>query len=138
VSTQPGIESAFAPRLVCFTCKFGWGYLNGSKAMEGLHNVVPVTCSGKVDAVHIVEAFRRGADGVLILGCPEGECHFQNGNHQARKRVLLMRKALGAFGIEKERIDIELDMDPEGSKIEGIIERMLERLSRLGPASPGA
>lgn len=126
----------FSPKLVCFTCRFGWGYLNGSKAIESLHNVIPVTCSGKVDASHIMEAFKSGADGVLILGCPDGECHFQNGNYQARKRVLLMRKVIEAFGIEHDRLAIELDMDPEGSKIEPLIEGMRERISRLGPLSP--
>lgn len=126
----------YSPRLVCFTCRFGWGYLNGGRKYEELQNVVPVMCSGKVDAAYVMDAFRKGADGVLILGCPDGECHFQNGNYQARKRVLLLRKTLKEFGIEPERVVIKLDLDPEGTMIPTVIEQMRENLSRLGPLSP--
>ncbi|HVN71391.1 MAG TPA: hydrogenase iron-sulfur subunit [Desulfomonilia bacterium] len=130
-------ESAvYEPKLVCFTCKFGWGYLNGKKSYEQIEQVVPVMCSGKVDAAYIMDAFRKGADGVLILGCPDGECHFQNGNYQARKRVLLLRKTLKEFGIEPERVMIKLDMDPQGEQIPSMIEQMRESLARLGPVSP--
>jgi coenzyme F420-reducing hydrogenase delta subunit len=128
--------SAYTPKLVCFTCKFGWGYLNGAKKYEELQHVVPVMCSGKVDAAYVMDAFRKGADGVLILGCPDGECHFQNGNYQARKRVLLLRKTLKAFGIEPERVMIRLDIDPEGLLISSLIKQMSESLAKLGPLSP--
>lgn len=129
-------KTRFVPKLVCFTCKFGWGYLDGKGSGKELENAVPVICSGKVDAVHIMDAFRNGADGVLILGCPDGGCHFQNGNYQARKRVLLMRKTLKDFGIETERLVIKLDMDPEGKTVTSLIEQMREKLLGLGPLSP--
>lgn len=129
-------DTPYSPKLVCFTCRFGWGYLNGGKRYEELQHVVPVMCSGKVDASFVMEAFRKGADGVLILGCPDGECHFQNGNYQARKRVLLLRKTLKEFGIEPERVVIRLSLDPEGTMIPAVIEQMRESLSRLGPLSP--
>ncbi|HPI92961.1 MAG TPA: hydrogenase iron-sulfur subunit [Deltaproteobacteria bacterium] len=127
---------AYTPKLVCFTCRFGWGYLNGGRKYEELQHVVPVMCSGKVDAAYIMDAFRKGADGVLILGCPDGECHFQNGNYQSRKRVLLLRKTLKEFGIEPERVVIKLDVDPDGTTIPTVIEQMRESISRLGPLAP--
>jgi len=133
---KPKESSGYEPKIVCFTCKFGWGYLNGSKNYEEIDQVVPVMCSGKVDAAYIMDAFRKGADGVLILGCPDGECHFQNGNYQARKRVLLLKKTLKEFGVEPERILIKLDMDPQGEKIPSAIEEMHEILAKLGPVSP--
>jgi F420-non-reducing hydrogenase iron-sulfur subunit len=123
----------YRPKLVCFSCKFGWGYVNGAGETAEVQNVVPVICSGKVDATHIMEAFRKGADGVLILGCPEGECHFQIGNFQARKRLALLRKTLKEFGIEGERLAIRLDVDPEGKKIPAVIAEMGQQLQRLGP-----
>lgn len=129
-------DSTYFPKLVCFTCRFGWGYLNGSRKYETLEHVVPVMCSGKVDASYIVEAFRKGADGVLILGCPDGECHFQNGNYQARKRVMLLRKTLKEFGIEPERVVIRMGLDPEGEQIPSIITEMHDSIAKLGPLSP--
>jgi coenzyme F420-reducing hydrogenase delta subunit len=129
-------KTQFSPRLVCFTCKFGWGYLNSGLFSKEFKNIIPVMCSGKVDTLHIVDAFRNGADGVLILGCSDGSCHFQNGNYQARKRVLLMRKTLKEFGIEPERVIIKLDMDPEGVMIASLIDQMHKNLAKLGPVSP--
>jgi coenzyme F420-reducing hydrogenase delta subunit len=129
-------KAIFSPRLVCFTCKFGWGYLNSGEFSKEFKNIIPVMCSGKVDTQHIVDAFRNGADGVLILGCSDGSCHFQNGNYQARKRVLLMRKTLKEFGIEPERVMIKLDLDPEGVMIPSLIDQMHESLAKLGPVSP--
>jgi coenzyme F420-reducing hydrogenase delta subunit len=74
--------SSYEPKLVCFSCKFGWGYLNDEDALaKQIKNWVPIICSGKVDSSHILNAFRQGADGVLILGCRGGDCHYQDGNY---------------------------------------------------------
>ncbi|HVO66619.1 MAG TPA: hydrogenase iron-sulfur subunit [Syntrophales bacterium] len=126
----------FTPKLVCFSCKFGWGYLNGNGYAKKLKNLIPVMCSGKVDTTHIMNAFREGADGVLILGCPDKECHFQTGNYQARKRILLLRKVLKEFGIEPDRLKIALSLDPEGTQIPVVIEAMKKEIKVLGPLSP--
>lgn len=128
--------SKFKPKLVCFSCKFGWGYLSDNGHIYDIDHLIPVMCSGKVNATHIVEAFKKGADGVIILGCPDNECHFQNGNFQARKRVLLLKKTLADFGIEPDRLKIVLDMDPEGNRIPVAIEDMKREIAALGPLSP--
>jgi len=49
--------------------------------------IIRLPCTGKVDAVHIMEAFEKGADGVYVAGCLEGECHFIRGNLRAKSRV---------------------------------------------------
>jgi F420-non-reducing hydrogenase iron-sulfur subunit len=126
----------YNPKLVCFSCKFGWGYLNGNGHEKDIENLVPVMCSGKVSATHIIDAFRKGADGVLILGCSDGDCHFQNGNYQTRKRVFLLRRTLKDFGIEPERLKIVLDMDPHGAKISSALKDMRSELIGLGPLAP--
>jgi len=126
--------SNFEPKLVCFSCKFGWGYLANEEELSAkVKNWIPIICSGKVDATHIVDAFKEGADGVLILGCPEGDCHFQDGNLEARKRVYLLHKVLSSYGIEPERIRIVLARDPEGKEIPQHVRDMSESLQGLGP-----
>lgn len=126
----------FIPKLVCFSCKFGWGYLNSNGYDRQIKNLIPVICSGKVDTTHIIGAFKEGADGVLILGCPDGQCHFKTGNYQARKRVLLLHKVLKQFGIEPGRLKIALNIDPEGARIPILIEEMKTVVQSLGPLSP--
>ena len=124
----------FEPKLVCFSCKFGWGYLGDEASLSSqIKRWIPIICSGKVDTNHIVDAFKHGADGVLILGCPEGDCHYQDGNFEARKRVYLLQKVLNAYGIEPERVRLELSIDPEGKRIPEMVRKMSETVKKLGP-----
>ncbi len=128
----------FTPKLVCFSCKFGWGYLSRSQYDKKLKSLIPVTCSGKLDATQIVDAFREGADGVIVLGCSEGDCHFQNGNYQARKRILLLQRILEEFGIKPERLKIRMSLDPDGGRIPGMIDEISSELKSLGPLARAA
>ena len=124
----------FEPKLVCFSCKFSWGYLgNESTLSSQVKNWIPIICSGKVDTNHIIDAFKHGADGVLILGCPEGDCHYQDGNFEAKKRVHLLQRVLSAYGIEPERVRIEFSLDPDGKMIPELVKKMSEAVKKLGP-----
>jgi F420-non-reducing hydrogenase iron-sulfur subunit len=60
-------------------------------------------CSGRVDPRLVLEAFRLGADGVLILGCAPGDCHYKRGNIQALKRIPLLERILQQNGINNDR-----------------------------------
>jgi F420-non-reducing hydrogenase iron-sulfur subunit len=125
------------PKIVCFSCKFGWGYLNDEETLaKEIYNWIPIICTGKIDTTHILNAFKEGADGVLILGCPEGDCHYQDGNYEARKKVHLLRKLLESAGIERERIRIELSADPDGKRISQLVKEMSKDLMKL--SSPKA
>lgn len=126
--------SEYKPKIVCFSCKFGWGYLTDETDLSSkVENWVPVICTGKIDTTYMVQAFEEGADGILILGCPEGDCHYQDGNYEAKKRVYLFRKLLESIGIEKERVRMELSVDPDGSRIPQIVRDMSKELAKLGP-----
>ena len=122
------------PKLVCFSCKFGWGYLNNLDGLKDASDfLMPVECSGKLDAIHLLKVFKEGADGVLILACEEGHCHFQEGNFRTVKMLYLLKEVLQAHGIEKDRVRIELSLDPEGRSIPGRIAQMKKSLMALGP-----
>lgn len=128
----------YSPKILCFKCNFGWGYLDDKKEINAIvKSLVPVTCSGKVDSTHILTALKEGADGVLILGCNQGECHFQDGNYQTGKKILLIKKVLTSFGIEPERVRMVFSIDPDGNKIPMEIETMRNEISHLGPINIG-
>jgi len=124
----------YNPNIVCFSCKFGWGYVGDKQSGNGSpENWVPVVCSGKVESTNILEAFKAGADGVLILACQEGHCHYQDGNFQTGKKVYLLQKVLETFGIEHERVRMEMARNPEGDKIVQLVKDMKQDISKLGP-----
>ena len=126
--------SDYEPKLVCFTCDFSWGYLAEKDALNSqIDYWVPIVCSGRIDSTYVLDAFNAGADGVLILGCPEGDCHFQDGNFEAKKKVYLLQKLLEDYGIEGERLRIELSQDPQGDGIPRLIAEMKDSIRKLGP-----
>ncbi len=126
--------SDYEPKLVCFSCKFGWGYLTDEEKLSSkIKNWIPVICSGRIDTTHVLDAFKQGADGVLILGCPEGDCHFQDGNFEAKRRAYLLQKLLEAYGIERQRLRVELSVDAEGKAIPSFVKKMSDSIAPLGP-----
>jgi len=124
----------YRPKIICFSCKFSWGYLTDEAILScEIENWIPLICTGKIDATQIMDAFKAGADGVLILGCPEGDCHYQDGNFEARKKVYLLRKLLKSWGIEEKRLRIVLSADPDGRTIPQLLHEMSRELTKLGP-----
>jgi F420-non-reducing hydrogenase iron-sulfur subunit len=95
--------------------------------------VVRVMCSGRVDPQFVFEALRQGADGVLIGGCHPGDCHYQDGNTKAMRRVHLLRRVLEGMGIEKERLRLEWISAAEAERLKTVVNEMVETLRELGP-----
>ena len=121
------------PRIVCFSCRFSWGYLTEQSALPTrIPGWVPLICGGKIEAEQILSAFRNGADGVLLAVCPIGECHFQEGNLQLAKRVALLHQVLAAHGIAPERLRFVARRDADGTELLRIIEEFSVDLQRKG------
>ena len=95
--------------------------------------IVLVPCTGKVDILHILRAFEKGADGVYVVGCMEGDCHYNSGNFRARKRVEQAQKILDTIGIEGERAQMYNLSSGEGPKFAEYAVEMDERIRKLGP-----
>jgi len=95
--------------------------------------IILVPCSGKVDVVHMLHAFEKGADGVYVVGCMEGDCHFNNGNFRARKRVEQVKKILDTIDIGGERVQMYNLSSSEGLRFAQFAMEMNERILKLGP-----
>jgi F420-non-reducing hydrogenase iron-sulfur subunit len=99
----------------------------------GTIRVVRVPCTGKVDVLHILKAFEKGADGVYVVGCMEGDCRFNSGNLRARKRVEAARGILNTVGIGGERVAMFNLSSGEGPKFAQYAVEMTEKVKALGP-----
>jgi len=96
--------------------------------------IVLVPCTGKVDILHILRAFEKGADGVYVVGCMEGDCHYNSGNFRARKRVEQAQKILDAIGIGGERVQMFNLSSGEGPKFAEYAVEMDKKINKLGPS----
>ncbi len=82
----------------------------------------------------LLKAFENGADGVMVVGCLEGDCHFQTGNLRARKRVERVAGMLDKAGIGKERVRMVNLSAGEGAKFVAYANEMDEHIAKLGPS----
>jgi len=99
----------------------------------GSIRIVRVPCTGKVDIIHILRAFEKGADGVYVVGCMEGDCHFNSGNLRARKRVQEAQKILDTVGIGGERVQMFNLSAGEGPRFVEYAVEMTDKIKELGP-----
>jgi coenzyme F420-reducing hydrogenase delta subunit len=95
--------------------------------------IIRVSCTGKVDVLYLLKSFQKGADGVYVAGCKEGDCHYLTGNLRARKRVEYTKKILDAVGIGGERLEMYNMSAADGPRFVAVANEMTERIKSLGP-----
>lgn len=95
--------------------------------------IIRVPCTGKVDILHILRAFEKGADGVYLVGCMEGSCHYEQGNFKARKRVEYAQRLLDQVGTGGERVRMYNLTSGEAPLFAQYAQEMSERILALGP-----
>jgi F420-non-reducing hydrogenase iron-sulfur subunit len=96
--------------------------------------IIQVPCTGKVDIIHLLQAFEAGADGVFVAGCLEGDCHFMEGNLFAKKRVKRVKEILDKVGLGGGRIEMYNLSAGMGGRFAEIVIEMDERVRGLGPS----
>jgi coenzyme F420-reducing hydrogenase delta subunit len=90
-------------------------------------------CSGRVEPTFILEALKNGADGVCVLGCHFGDCHYISGNYEAARRMELLKKLFKQVGMEEDRIMIEWVSASEGDRFGKVVNEFTDKIKQLGP-----
>jgi F420-non-reducing hydrogenase iron-sulfur subunit len=94
---------------------------------------VRVPCSGRVNPMYVLKGFQKGFDGVMVLGCHPGDCHYAKGNYYARRRITLLTEFLQFAGIPEDRFHFEWVSASEGNRFADVIKEMTAKLEALGP-----
>jgi len=95
--------------------------------------IIRVPCTGKVDLMYLLSAIQKGADGVYVVGCLEGTCHYNEGNLRARERVMHAQKLLEEVGIDGDRVRMYNLSSGEGPTFAAYAKEMTEHIKKLGP-----
>ena len=90
-------------------------------------------CTGRIDPQFVLKAFQSGADGVLILGCHPGDCHYKEGNYKALRRFHLLKRMVKQFGVDEGRLRLDWVSASEGEKFVEVITDMVATVKKLGP-----
>jgi F420-non-reducing hydrogenase small subunit len=126
------------PRIVAFLCNW-CAYSAADKAGAARLGypqsllTVRVMCTGRVEPAFVLQAFRDGADGVLIAGCHPGDCHYLDGNLRAAARHAVLVRALEQAGIEPARLRLAWAGASEGERLARVVTEMTAALRALGP-----
>jgi coenzyme F420-reducing hydrogenase delta subunit len=96
--------------------------------------IIKVPCTGKVDVIHLLAAFEAGADGVFVVGCMEGDCHYQKGNLFAKTRVHRVQDILDRVGVGRERLAMFNLSAGQGTRFAEVAREMTQKIMELGPS----
>ncbi|MEE9474546.1 MAG: hydrogenase iron-sulfur subunit [Candidatus Hydrothermarchaeaceae archaeon] len=132
------MEEVFEPNILTFCCNwcsYAAADLAGISRFQYPPNIriVRVMCSGRIESVFILNAFKKGIDGVLVTGCHIGDCHYIDGNHTAEERMGLLITSLNKIGLEG-RLRLDWISAGEGRKFAEVITEFTETIRELGPS----
>ena len=141
--TQPTSSASecgttFEPRIIGFLCNW-CSYAGADKAgaAQLLYppnvRVVRVMCTGRIDPQFVLKAFEDGADGVLILGCHPGDCHYKEQNYRMIQRHRIVLRLLEQFGVDPRRCRLDFVSAAEGEKFAQVIREVVATVRELGP-----
>lgn len=133
-----GTEPPWQPRIVAFFCNwctYTAADLAGVSRMKYAPNVriIRLMCSGRLDPQFVLDAFAKGADGVLVGGCHIGDCHYVEGNVKCLRRLTMLGRVLRSMGISEERLRLEWISASEGERVKTVINEMHRMIEGLGP-----
>jgi F420-non-reducing hydrogenase iron-sulfur subunit len=134
--SQPAV-AGFEPRVVLFACNwcsYAGADLAGVSRLQYPSNVriIRTMCSGRLDPDFVLKALGMGADGILVLGCHPGDCHYLEGNYRAEKKAEMITKLLDALGIDTRRFRLEWVSASEGPRFASLVREFIETLKDVG------
>jgi len=128
----------FEPKILgflCNWCSYAGADLAGVSRIQYPPNmrVIRVMCSGRVDPVFIFKALLTGIDGVFVLGCHPGDCHYLEGNYEAEKKFIMVQKFLKMVDFDK-RIRLDWVSASEGVRFGKVVTEFIESIREQGPS----
>ncbi len=129
---------SFEPKILgflCNWCSYAGADLAGVSRVQYPPNmrVIRVMCSGRVDPLFIFKALEIGIDGVFVMGCHPGDCHYLEGNYEAEKKIEMVKKFLKLIDLEK-RVRLEWVSASEGVRFGEVVTEFVNYIKELGPS----
>ncbi len=120
--------------ILCNWCGYAAADLAGVSRIQYASNTraIRVLCSGRIHHKFIYDAFLKGMDAVLLVGCHPADCHYISGVQQTMKTVPVTQKNLKNMGIDPSRLRLEFASAAEGAAFAKIINDYTTAIAELG------
>jgi coenzyme F420-reducing hydrogenase delta subunit/Pyruvate/2-oxoacid:ferredoxin oxidoreductase delta subunit len=123
------------PQTVSFMCNWASDRQNSNFIHPKNMQIIPVRCAGRVDPLHILKAFKLGAEGVLVVSCASKDCHYVLGSSIAEKRVRQVKGWLQAIEMDSHLLQrIESSVGDE-KRLSSILKKFADNLEHQAPSS---
>lgn len=102
---------------------------------SGFARIIPVRCLGSINLIWIADALNSGYDGVVLMGCPQGDdyqCHFVRGSATAHERQGKIANTLQSLSLEAERVAVYEVAITDIERAPRLIDDMAETVQRIG------
>lgn len=121
--------------LICEECGSCGIDIAGLSGFEYPVNVfgVDIPCAGRIGVIDILKAFVEGADGVLVVQCPEQSCHYLFGSHNANLMIQFTKNILDEIGFESSRLINTQMVSSEPDKYIKAIQKLNQIIQEVGP-----
>ncbi len=90
-------------------------------------------CTGRLDPVIVAEAFLKGLDGLLVVGCHFGDCHYVSGNYHAKARIDMIKRLFRHIGVNEERVEFNQCSSGEAQRFVEIVTEFDKKIKEIGP-----
>lgn len=132
-------KDEFEPKIIgflCNWCSYAGADLAGVSRIQYPTNirVVRVMCSGRIDPAIPLDVLMMGADGVIVLGCHPGDCHYVEGNLYEERKINMLKKLITLTGLEPERLRLEWVSASEGQRFAKLVTEFTDQIRKLGPS----
>ena len=120
---------------LCTWCSYTGADLAGTSRLRipPSIRVIRTMCSGRIDPLFVLKCYLKGADGVMMMGCHPGDCHYQKGNYNARRRYVMLHNIFKTLGLEKDRIGLWWVSASEAPIYAKVTNEFTQQVKRLGP-----
>jgi len=130
---------SFEPKIVgflCNWCSYAGADLAGVSRISYPPNIriVRIMCSGRVDPVFVLETLAKGADGVMVMGCHPGDCHYMEGNLHTERKIKMLKKLIARTRLEPERLRLEWVSAAEGERFAELVKEFTNQIKAMGPS----
>ncbi len=136
--TLPQEKSLAEPKVIVFTCN--WNAYSGLETAGVEHlsyspavHPLKVMCLGQISPGIILKAFEKGAEGVLLLGCPAGECHFEFGNRRAEEIFEEAKGLVELLGYREEQLQLDWITAGDGKSFVNVVQKFVSQLNGMSP-----
>lgn len=128
----------FVPKILgflCNWCSYAGADLAGVSRIQYPPNirVIRVMCSGRVDPKFIFTGLQVGIDGIIVMGCHPGDCHYLEGNYEAEVKFKMVKLLLSLVDLQ-DRVHLEWVSASEGARFGEVVTSFTESIKKLGPS----